>query len=79
MIVEQDAFVLFLLFLQDPHLLFEVVDRLPEPLIKAVRQAGQHRKPQMSSHSRQRLPGCGLAGKRFRSTMTQLQVMEIGM
>ena len=37
MIVEQNAFVLFLLFLQDLDLLLEVLDRLPEFLVKAVR------------------------------------------
>jgi HsdM N-terminal domain len=42
---QQDAFVLFLLLLQDPNLLFEVVDCLPEFLVDAIRQARHDRKP----------------------------------
>jgi len=45
--VEQNAFILLLLFLQDPDLLLEVVDGLPEFLVEATSQARYHRKPQV--------------------------------
>ena len=76
----------FMLGLDDPvealvnplvMVVLEVHDRLPEFLIQAVGQAGQHRKPQTSSHSPWRLTGCGLAGKRFRQTMAQVKEMKI--
>jgi len=48
MVVEQDAFFLFLLFLQDPDLLPETVDRLPQVLGDAI-GAADHFKEQLRS------------------------------
>jgi len=75
MIVQQDAFVLFLLFLQNPDLLSKVVDRLPELFVHAVCQACHDRKPQVLFHRPRRLMvGCA-AGKGIRQMVAQ--VMEI--
>ncbi len=72
-IIQEDAFVLLLLFLQDPDLLLEVVDGLPEFLVETTSQIRHHRKPQRLFHSPWRLLGSRAAGKRFRHEVAQGQ------
>jgi len=72
-VIQQDAFVLFLLFLQDPDLLFEVVEGFPEFLVNAVCQARHQRKPEVLFHSSERLMDPGVVGKRFRQATAKAQ------
>ena len=64
-VIQKDAFVLFLLFLQDSDLLSEVVDGLPEFFVDAVCQARHDCKPEVLFHSPERLTGRWAAAKRF--------------
>ena len=70
-VVKQDTFVLFLLFLQDPDLLLEVLDSLPEFLVQTISQTRHYRKPKMPFHSPQRLTGRGAAGKGCRQIVAK--------
>jgi len=65
-IIQQDAFVLFLLFLQDPDLLLEVVDGFPEFFVNAVCQTCHDRKLQVLFHSPEKLMDQQAVGKGFR-------------
>ncbi len=65
-VIQQDAFVFLLLFLQNSDLLFEVVEGLPELFVNAVSQACHECKPEVLFHGPDRLIDQGVAGKRFR-------------
>ena len=65
-IIQEDAFVLLLLFLQDADLLFEVVDGLPMLFVDAVCQACHERKPEVLFRGSQRLFDQRVASNRFR-------------
>jgi hypothetical protein len=76
-ILQQNAFVLPLLLLQDPDLLFEAVDGFPEFPIDTIGQARHQRKPEGLFDSPDRLINQGVACKRFRQAMTQPMAMTI--
>jgi hypothetical protein len=54
-----------------------MVDRLPELLVEAVRQAHHQCKPPMLFHSPQRLMDRPAAGKRVRQRVTQVKEMKV--
>jgi len=55
LVVQQEALVLLLLFLQDPDLLFEVFDGFPAFFVGAIGQTRHKRKPEVLFHSSARL------------------------
>jgi hypothetical protein len=77
MIVEPDALVLFLLFLQHPDLLFEIIERLPEFLVEAISQTRHHPQPPVPFHSPERLIDWRAVGKSIRQTMAPVKEMKI--
>ena len=63
-VVEQNAFVFFLLLLQDPDLLLELVDGFPGFLLNATCKTGDKCEPWSLFHSLERLMSGKTAGKR---------------
>jgi hypothetical protein len=68
-IVQQNAFVLFLLLLQDPDLLLGVFDSFPELLVDTTCQTRDKGDPQLLFHDQVRLTDGRVVGTRFRMEM----------
>jgi len=70
-------YCLFLLFLEDPDLLLEILDDLPEFPVDAIGQTGDECDPQLLFHSLERLMDRPSAGKCSRQGMMQVNPIEV--